>query len=132
MSLVLDRLCGERSTICKLLARTSLRLVRFSRCAMQSPRSRPGTASLSNSWSGCRITYGHPPNVPCVTRACHSKSLGRRKEWVNFVLAQLKNRSTAVTLFSEGAALTSRIQPFEECGSREIHCVYWLAAHGER
>src|SRR2546429_920793 len=114
MSLVLDRPCGERSPICKLLARASLQLVRFSRCAMQSPSSRPSTASLSNSWSGCRITYGHPPNVPCVPRACHSKSLGHRKEWVNFVLAQLKNRSTAGTLFSEGVALSSRIQPFEE------------------
>src|SRR6267378_5471879 len=98
MSLVLDRLCAEPSPICRLLAQASLPLVRFSRWAMQSPSSRPSTTSLSNSWSECRTTYGHPPNVPCVPRACRSKSLGRHKEWVNFVSAQLENRSTAVTL----------------------------------
>src|SRR6267378_3230142 len=124
MPLVLDRQCEERFPICKPLALASLPLVRFSRWAMQSPSSRPNTTSRWNFWSECRTTYGHPPNVPCVPRACRSKSLGRHKEWVNFVSAQLKNRSTAVTLLVMERPSLPRIQPFEECGSPEIHCVY--------
>src|SRR6267143_1989645 len=124
MSLVLDRQCEERFPICKPLALASLPLVRFSRLAMQSPSSRPSTTSLSNSLSECRTTYGHPPNVPCVPRACRSKSLGRRKKWVKLVSAQLKNRSTAGTLLVRERPSLPRIQPFEECGSPEIYCVY--------
>src|ERR1700674_2256532 len=124
MLLVQDRQCGERSPVCKFLAQASLPLVRFSRWAMQSSSSRPSTTSLSNSWSECRTTYGHPPNVPCVPRACRSKSSVRRKKWVKLVSAQLKNDSTAGTLLVRERPSLPRIQPFEECGSREIHCVY--------
>src|SRR5258708_27855784 len=127
-----DRLCGERCPIYEPLARTSLPLARCLRWAMQSPNSRRSTTSLSNSWSECRTTCGHPLNVPSALRACHSKSSVLLKDWANLASAQLKNRSTAGTLLVRERPSRPPSQPFQECGSREFHRVVLICAHAER
>src|SRR5712692_10579799 len=88
---------------------------------MPSASSRPSTRSLSNCWSECRTTYGRPPNVPSVLRACRSKSWVHSKEWVNLGLEQLKKRSTAGTLLMRERPFRLRSQQFQEWGSREFH-----------
>src|SRR5712692_7983535 len=99
---------------------------------MPSASSRPSTRSLSNCWSECRTTYGHPPNVPPVLRACRSKSPVRRKEWGNLGLEQLKKRSNAGNVLMREQPSPPRTQQFQESCSRRLHRLFGLADDEER